>query len=103
LERSSATNALDQGALLALRAGRGVAADLPVAMDRPHRALRAGHGQAKNSAIAKLAANLACGGQACARQAAEAAGKRIAALCGRVSPGVSKASSGRSMIFPWQC
>ena len=41
-------HALDQGALLGLGAGRGVAADLPVAMDRPHRALGAGgRGQAE--------------------------------------------------------
>src|SRR5215472_9357621 len=33
-------HALDQGALLVLRAGRRVAADLPVAMCRAHRALR---------------------------------------------------------------
>jgi hypothetical protein len=35
-------HALDQGALLALRARRGIAADLPVAMHRAHRALRMG-------------------------------------------------------------
>src|ERR1700683_3728812 len=35
-------HALDQGALLALRARRGVAANLPVAMDRSYRALRVG-------------------------------------------------------------
>ena len=50
-------HALDQGALLALRARRGVAADLPVAMDRPHRALRAGRlGQAEQERRSEQAA-----------------------------------------------
>jgi len=99
LERSFRDHALDQGALLALRAGRGVAADLPVAMHRPHRALRAGsHGQAE-----KQRERQACGGQACARQAAEAAGKWIAAACGASHLVFPRPHRVDPMIFPWQC
>ena len=50
-------HALNQGALLALRARRGIAADLPVAMDRPHRALGAGRlGQAEHERHGQQAA-----------------------------------------------
>ena len=45
-------DALDQGALLALRAGRRVAADLPVAVDRLHRALRRAAGAAPATSAA---------------------------------------------------
>jgi hypothetical protein len=48
-------DALDQGALLALRAGRRVAADLPVAVHRLHRALR-GSGPAMSAQAASAAA-----------------------------------------------